>query len=40
MAADLVSSPLEMSDIVKLIDAREPVAVKRAPYKKKPVLVV
>ena len=35
MAADLVSSPLEMSDIVKLIDAREAVPAKRGPYKKR-----
>jgi hypothetical protein len=35
MAANLVSSPLEMSDIVKLIDAREPLPAKRGPYKKR-----
>ncbi|QIP03225.1 DDE-type integrase/transposase/recombinase [Bradyrhizobium symbiodeficiens] len=35
MAAGLVSSPLEMSDIVTLIDQREGPAKKRGPYKVK-----
>ncbi|TQF29218.1 DDE-type integrase/transposase/recombinase [Bradyrhizobium sp. UNPA324] len=35
MAAGLVSSPLEMSDIVTLIDQREGPAKKRGPYKKR-----
>jgi IS1 family transposase len=35
MAADLVSSPMDMSDIVHLIDARETVPAKRGPYKKR-----
>lgn len=35
MAAGLVSSPLEMSDVVMLIDQREGPAKKRGPYKKR-----
>ncbi len=35
MAADLVSSPLDMSDIVHLIDVRERLPAKRGPYKKR-----
>lgn len=35
MAAGLVSSPLDMSDIVTLIDQREGPAKKRGPYKKR-----
>ncbi|MBR0712201.1 DDE-type integrase/transposase/recombinase [Bradyrhizobium liaoningense] len=35
MAAGLVSSPLEMTDIVTLIDQREGPAKKRGPYKKR-----
>lgn len=35
MAAGLVSSPLDMSDIVMLIDQREGPAKKRGPYRKK-----
>ncbi|MBI5261631.1 MAG: DDE-type integrase/transposase/recombinase [Bradyrhizobium sp.] len=35
MAAGLVSSPMEMSDIVTLIDQREGPAKKRGPYKKR-----
>ncbi|TFV72339.1 DDE domain-containing protein [Bradyrhizobium frederickii] len=35
MAAGLVSSPLEMADIVTLIDQREGPAKKRGPYKKR-----
>lgn len=39
MAAGLVSSPLEMSDIVTLIDQREGPAKKRGPYKKRGQLI-
>jgi hypothetical protein len=35
MAAGLVSSPMDMSDIVTLIDAREPAPSTRGPYKKR-----
>ncbi|CAN5196420.1 IS1 family transposase [soil metagenome] len=35
MAANLVSSQLEMADIVSLIDAREPAPAKRGPYNKR-----
>lgn len=35
MAPGLVSSPLEMSDVVTLIDQREGPAKKRGPYKKR-----
>jgi IS1 family transposase len=35
MAAGLVSSPLEMNDIVTLIDQREGAPKKRGPYKKR-----
>ncbi|MGY3575689.1 hypothetical protein ACVMB1_002893 [Bradyrhizobium sp. USDA 4504] len=35
MAAGLVSSPMEMSDIVTLIDKREGEPKKRGPYKKR-----
>lgn len=35
MAADLASAPMEMRDVVALIDARESVPAKRGPYKKR-----
>ena len=35
MAAGLISSPLDMSDIVTLIDKREGEPKKRGPYKKR-----
>ena len=35
MAAGLVSSPMEMADIVTLIDKREGAPKKRGPYKKR-----
>jgi hypothetical protein len=35
MAADLTPSPMEIADLVAMIDAANPVAIKRGPYKKR-----